>query len=446
METSETPETPSPRKPNWGLIAFTAALVVLLALIGGGMLYHRSLERRIAEARQAIRDAGFPATPAELDAWYPTPLPGRNAADDYLAAIAGFRRDPVLEGELPTIGTHSDVELLKVMEAYPPRRLEAGKKYLALNRASLDIVMSAVKKEESRYTVDFRLQKHPQLIGCRMLARFMRLAVEISAEEQTFQEAGERWIAMLKIADSLKREPALAAAVVRLANGALANQVLERLLVRFQMDEPTLLSMGDALIAFEQDTPQTFERAWIGERTMVTENPIGRPNPNSFFARINGQRLRDELGGIQAYNDGLAIHRLPTHEWLGQFETTIARISVGKSSLNAYDGLFTTVHAISRTELQFRAGCRVRYTAIAIERYRLAHGKLPATLSDFVPRFLPVIPTDPFDGRELRYKPTPTGYCVYSIGHDGIDNGGTRYDKHGSEFRDDTDIALTIER
>ena len=45
-------------------------------------------------------------------------------------------------------------------------------------------------------------------------------------------------------------------------------------------------------------------------------------------------------------------------------------------------------------------------TACAVERYRMAHGRLPATLEDLVPAFLPSVPTDPLTGKPLCYKPS----------------------------------------
>jgi hypothetical protein len=50
------------------------------------------------------------------------------------------------------------------------------------------------------------------------------------------------------------------------------------------------------------------------------------------------------------------------------------------------------------------AGLRTAYVALAVERYRLAFGRLPDTLVDLVPTYLEAVPKDPFDGDELRYK------------------------------------------
>jgi len=65
-------------------------------------------------------------------------------------------------------------------------------------------------------------------------------------------------------------------------------------------------------------------------------------------------------------------------------------------------------------------------TACAVERYRMAHGRLPATLEDLVPAFLPSIPTDPLTGKPLCYKPSESSsYLIYGTGWDQTDNAGS---------------------
>jgi hypothetical protein len=62
--------------------------------------------------------------------------------------------------------------------------------------------------------------------------------------------------------------------------------------------------------------------------------------------------------------------------------------------------------------------------AIAIERYRREHGQPPQTLEDLVPKYLPAVAVDPFDGQPLRYLVKDDQIVVYSIGRDEVDNGG----------------------
>ena len=61
---------------------------------------------------------------------------------------------------------------------------------------------------------------------------------------------------------------------------------------------------------------------------------------------------------------------------------------------------------------------------LAVERFRLDNDALPETLNDLAPKYIESIPLDPFDGNPLRYKKLETGYSIYSIGPDCIDDGG----------------------
>src|SRR5438876_1076887 len=68
---------------------------------------------------------------------------------------------------------------------------------------------------------------------------------------------------------------------------------------------------------------------------------------------------------------------------------------------------------------------RLAVVSIAIKRYQLRHGKLPAGLDGLVPEFLAEVPRDRMDGKPLRYRVNAqAGFMLYSVGSDGIDNGG----------------------
>ena len=62
--------------------------------------------------------------------------------------------------------------------------------------------------------------------------------------------------------------------------------------------------------------------------------------------------------------------------------------------------------------------------AIAATKFRLDHGVLPAHLADLVPTYLDAIPLDPFDGKPLRLAIRKEQWIVYSVGPNGIDEGG----------------------
>lgn len=76
----------------------------------------------------------------------------------------------------------------------------------------------------------------------------------------------------------------------------------------------------------------------------------------------------------------------------------------------------------------FEARRHAVLTIIAIESFRRARGVWPTTLAELVPAYLPRVPRDPFDGAPLRYKPAAAGGgtpTLYSVGADGVDDGGS---------------------
>ena len=52
------------------------------------------------------------------------------------------------------------------------------------------------------------------------------------------------------------------------------------------------------------------------------------------------------------------------------------------------------------------------------------HKKYPDKLADLVPKYIAKIPEDVFSGKPLIYTPTKSGYLFYSVGVNGIDDGG----------------------
>jgi hypothetical protein len=64
-------------------------------------------------------------------------------------------------------------------------------------------------------------------------------------------------------------------------------------------------------------------------------------------------------------------------------------------------------------------------TAIALQRFKLAHGHYPEHLAGLVPEFLTAVPPDPVDGHPLRYRRESGGtFLLYSVGENGVDDGG----------------------
>jgi hypothetical protein len=62
--------------------------------------------------------------------------------------------------------------------------------------------------------------------------------------------------------------------------------------------------------------------------------------------------------------------------------------------------------------------------AIALERYRLAHGDYPDSLDVLAPQFIDKVPHDLIGGQPLKYRKTNNNFVLYSIGWNEKDDGG----------------------
>jgi hypothetical protein len=81
--------------------------------------------------------------------------------------------------------------------------------------------------------------------------------------------------------------------------------------------------------------------------------------------------------------------------------------------------------SIPHKTIQAEAARRIVITAIALKRFQLKQGGWPQRLNELAPEFISSVPIDPFDGKPLKYHPNTDGtYCLYSVGEDGIDDGG----------------------
>lgn len=73
------------------------------------------------------------------------------------------------------------------------------------------------------------------------------------------------------------------------------------------------------------------------------------------------------------------------------------------------------------------ATVRLTFTKYALRAFLLKYGRYPDSLEALVPEFLKAAPVDPYSGNALVYRRTETGYLLYSVGPDGVDNGGKPY-------------------
>jgi hypothetical protein len=61
---------------------------------------------------------------------------------------------------------------------------------------------------------------------------------------------------------------------------------------------------------------------------------------------------------------------------------------------------------------------------LAMQLFNREKGYCPSNLEELVPEYLPAVPIDAYSGDALKCQATADGLLIYSVGRDGIDDGG----------------------
>ena len=164
-------------------------------------------------------------------------------------------------------------------------------------------------------------------------------------------------------------------------------------------------------------------RRGVAERVAFA---VARPAVNLFARRQ-----------LVLFDESLAVSRLP---WPGRIDAAgeLRRRYLTPEQMRNR-GWLDTAFNIGRSGVAVAAAFpdapglhlaarRVAITALALERYRRAHGgTAPDSLDALVPAFLPAVLVDPFSGKPLVYKKEAAGYLLYSVDVNRVDDGGALY-------------------
>jgi hypothetical protein len=126
------------------------------------------------------------------------------------------------------------------------------------------------------------------------------------------------------------------------------------------------------------------------------------------------------LDMIDAY---IGAARLPLHERWEAFEAIGDRSRARQRRCVLVTRIWGG-QTLRPFEVAGLAHLRMALTALAVERFRLGMGRWPQSLGALAPAYLEAAPDDPFDGKPLRYRRLDGGFVVYSVGRDGVDDGG----------------------
>jgi hypothetical protein len=181
--------------------------------------------------------------------------------------------------------------------------------------------------------------------------------------------------------------------------------------------------VGDAISRVEKGTMKIPDGG--GE---IPEQPRWLPLPASYLFQPNRCRL------VAAESVRAAIWAIPRCVAEALPERGASGLTGEESALELYRKpnphgrkLLGTVGADLRGLIHTKDRAEGRLSGarlvVALRLFEKRTGKLPATLAELVPAYLPAVPRDPYDGNPFRYAPEKR--LVYAVGMDLKDSGGT---------------------
>jgi hypothetical protein len=407
-------------------------LVVFATLLVAGILHVALLSSGANRRLEALRAAGQPTSLAELALQNKLPMGMDNAAPLYESAFAAYVR-PDSDANVPYLGRAKESPDRRA--AFPEPVAKAIADSLAANEKCLELLHQAAGIQDCRYDSDYR-QEFPhfkELRGCVLL---LKMATIQHAQKGDAESVVACVKDMLRLGDSLQKESRTLPFLIHIGCTAAAITGLERALSVATFTDSQLKDLDDALAVTAGATD--FTQALIGERCFLIDavrdpSLCGMTGPGAVVLKLPGIQSRGLIDILDHMGASIEAAGLPHMQQAARFREIEERFR-GLSMLHMMAQILAPATLrIGELDLRYTAHMDIARTSLAIERFRLAAGKIPEQLADLVPKYLEQVPMDPFDGQPIRYRRTEPGYVLYSVREDGQDNGGKEQHEVGKD-------------
>jgi len=466
------------------VLGILGALVVFP--LGAYAVWLHTLTCELADVKRELRNAGIPTTFEELNEAYPAVPDNENAALLYEGAFAAARFDfdqlgvdwgLVMGGGGATCGPPG--------RPLPEDIFAETAKYVDMNAEALRLCAEGARFTRCRYSIELDSQHirapPPSHLGkTGVLAGLLRARSLIQAEREQYNESVESLCNGIALANSLRNEPLTVSQLICLHHRHTALRGVEWIINKTQLSEAQLELLSDKVATF--DDRGLIKLCFASEQVSVPayfgDAMRGEGASAEFMYKTFIFSPRERLRLTKTLKQMYDLHKLELPDALRESRRIQAEVDPEPGRLTFLPQAIITAFVEKNARLTARSRCL--RTALAIERHRLKHGRPPGALEELVPDFLEELLTDPFDGKPLRFakrevrftwsvsrarqkeasgeRRSPRTaysceterevrkacYMVYSVGGDGVDDGGTPYRKYGDRAK--SDLTCTVAR
>jgi len=424
-----------------GTIAFFIGVGVIVLIFLVWVALNWSARAAVERELEKLRAAGQPLTPEEVA---PPLVPeAENAAPVFQRAfIEANAADAAVEADTTLGGlkgrktgywcdmSFADVNIhradVRGALEHHARAFPLLDKALALPTCRFDL----------DYAASFAMEL-PHLSELRHLARLLKARAFLRTHEGDVAGALRDVERMLRLRHALDDEPLLISRLVRLAIVTMAIDALSKIGEGRPLPEEEAARLVKRLAAVGPWA--TMHAALVSERAfgMDAVNTVlrGELTPTGSrgtfatraVASVGGFWMRwNQVAYIELMTEMIDASALPPMQALDAARDIEDRMT----KLSDVRGLFAKMmmpalaNAMKRTAM-VQARAHAAAVGIACRLYERRHGRRPSDLSRLAPEFLDTLPVDAFTNKPLKVAPTANGFVVYSLGPNGVDDGGT---------------------
>lgn len=315
------------------------------------------------------------------------------------------------------------------------------------------------QRPDSRFPVSYNDEDPseilvPHLAAVKRTAQVLQLRAVAELQNNQTDRAFDDFKLMMRLVDSVKTEPFAITHLVRAAVMQIALQVVYEGLARHQWSDAQLAEMDSELapINFPADGVNSIRAeavmhakviAWLEQKRSRIEAIMGMWPNAATPAQTRAAEIGLYLMPKGWFYSGDIIMSRATQLWITggavdeakQIVSPALTVQTGKkvdAMLQQRTALDFLTHMLVPEWKDFVRRCAysqecvdLARTAIALERYRLAHGALPVSLAALAPQWMPQVPHDIINGDSLHYHRTSDGqFVLYSVGWNETDDGG----------------------
>jgi len=327
---------------------------------------------------------------------------------------------------------------------------------LALSRydSAIDELRRASQLPYSRFPLSYGKENPvtillPHLGALRECARMLQLRAIAELQNGQTDKALEDMRLALRLADSVRTEPILVSHLVRIAIvhtvlqpvwEGLAEQkwsgaqlaALDRELAGLDFLADYRLSMRGELVLFEGGIFDYLRHHPEQLPYLCGEPSSSPPASVRILCRLipRGWIYQNQLRCARVMEQGYLPVADVDQRIISPAATRRADAAVEADTrhLNPYNVMERILlPALGKAARRFASGqssVDLARVAIALERYRQAHGEHPESLDALVPQFIAKLPHDIITGQPLKYRRADGQFVLYSVGWNETDDGG----------------------